>query len=190
MLTNIPDWRLQTHFAYGTASAVSVARVTGRKHFPSDVVVGGVLGWLIGRQVYNRHHDSALDDGDYGTFIPEGRHFEGPQTGATYVSIDSWVYPDLDRFEALGYIDTAIVGLRPWTRTECARLVEEAGQAIELHDSSQWAPIYERLAARFAPEIKRTDTASNLAGRRLYAYRRSIGQSSNGRLSLCQDCYR
>ncbi len=148
-----PGWLSQT-LAYGTASAVSIARVTGRKHFPSDVAVGGVLGWLIGRQVYNRHHDAALDDGDYGNFKSEGHHFEGPQTGATYVSIDSWVYPDLDRFEALGYIDTAVVGLRPWTRTECARLVEEAGQAIALHDSSQWAPIYARLAAEFAPEIK------------------------------------
>ena len=44
----------------GTASAVSISRITARKHFPSDVVVGGVLGWLVGREVYNRHHDHDL----------------------------------------------------------------------------------------------------------------------------------
>lgn len=149
-----PGWLSQT-LAYTTASAVSIARVTGRKHFPSDVIIGAGLGWLIGRQVYTRHHDSDLDDGEYGSFIPEGRHFEGLQTGATYVPIDSWVYPEIDRLAALGYVDTAEEGMRPWTRSECARLVEEAGQGIDLHDSSQWATTYARLAAEFAPELER-----------------------------------
>jgi membrane-associated phospholipid phosphatase len=152
-----PGWLSQT-LAYGTASAVSVARVTGRKHFPSDVVVGGGLGWLIGREVYNRHHDSSLDDGEYGSFIPEGRRFEGPPTGTTYVEMDNWVYPELDRLASLGYIDTAETGMRPWTRTECARLVEEAGQRIELHDSSPWAQTYKRLAAEFSPELQGKQT--------------------------------
>jgi hypothetical protein len=40
--------------AYGAASAISVARVTGKDHFPSDVVVGGVLGYLIGSHVGRR----------------------------------------------------------------------------------------------------------------------------------------
>ncbi|HEY1937170.1 MAG TPA: capsule assembly Wzi family protein [Candidatus Angelobacter sp.] len=152
-----PGW-LSGTLAYGAASAVSLARVTGRKHFPSDVVVGGVLGWLIGRQVYERHHDSDLDDGEFGSFIPEGRRFEGPQTGTTYVPIDSWVYPELDRLAALGYVSTAEAGIRPWTRSECARLVAEAGQAIDLHDSSQWATIYARLAEEFAPELQGKQT--------------------------------
>jgi len=37
--------------AYGLAGLVSVARVTRRRHFPSDVFVGAVLGYLIGRHV-------------------------------------------------------------------------------------------------------------------------------------------
>ncbi|MGZ4858795.1 MAG: capsule assembly Wzi family protein [Candidatus Angelobacter sp.] len=68
--------------------------------------------------------------------------------------MDSWIYPEIDRLAALGYINTAEEGLSPWTRSECARLVEEAGQAIDLHDSSQWADIYKRLAAEFAPELE------------------------------------
>ncbi len=47
--------------AYGLASTVSVARVGARKHFPSDVLVGGALGWFIGDFVYGRRHNRELD---------------------------------------------------------------------------------------------------------------------------------
>jgi membrane-associated phospholipid phosphatase len=40
---------------YGTATTVSVARVTGLKHFSSDVEVGGVFGYLIGQHMFNAH---------------------------------------------------------------------------------------------------------------------------------------
>ena len=40
---------------YGLASAISLARVTGKNHYPSDVVVGGVLGYLIGSHVSRRY---------------------------------------------------------------------------------------------------------------------------------------
>ncbi|HWP84041.1 MAG TPA: hypothetical protein VNN17_02535, partial [Terriglobia bacterium] len=53
-----------------------------------------------------------------------------PAVGSTYVPLDSWVYPAMDRLAGLGYLNSAILGLRPWTRSECARLVEEAGEAI------------------------------------------------------------
>jgi hypothetical protein len=42
--------------AYSAAAGVSVARVAGRDHFPSDVVVGSALGWAVGRCVSHRHH--------------------------------------------------------------------------------------------------------------------------------------
>lgn len=41
--------------AYGLATGVSVARVLARQHFPSDVLVGSALGWMIGRYVVHRH---------------------------------------------------------------------------------------------------------------------------------------
>jgi hypothetical protein len=39
--------------AYGTAAAVSATRFTGKEHFPSDVVVGGALGYLIGTHIFH-----------------------------------------------------------------------------------------------------------------------------------------
>ena len=47
--------------AYGTATAVSVTRVTGLKHFSADVEVGGVFGYLIGRQVFHSHCSLGLN---------------------------------------------------------------------------------------------------------------------------------
>jgi len=41
--------------AYGTAAAVSVTRFTSLQHFPSDVVVGSTLGYLIGRRIFHAH---------------------------------------------------------------------------------------------------------------------------------------
>jgi membrane-associated phospholipid phosphatase len=46
---------------YGLATAVSISRYTGRNHFLSDVLVGSALGYGIGRYVYHKHHDVALD---------------------------------------------------------------------------------------------------------------------------------
>jgi membrane-associated phospholipid phosphatase len=43
--------------AYGFATTISVVRITGRDHFPSDVLVGGGIGFLTGGYVY-RHHSS------------------------------------------------------------------------------------------------------------------------------------
>jgi len=45
---------------YGTATTVSVTRVTGLKHFSSDVAVGGAFGFLIGQQVFNAHSVRSL----------------------------------------------------------------------------------------------------------------------------------
>ena len=53
---------------YAFATAISVSRVTSRKHFPSDALVGSVLGYLIGGYVV-RHH--AAQDFESGlSFIP------------------------------------------------------------------------------------------------------------------------
>lgn len=41
---------------YGLAAGTSVTRVLARQHFPSDVLVGSAVGWMIGHYVYKKHH--------------------------------------------------------------------------------------------------------------------------------------
>ena len=43
---------------YGLATGVAIARVTGENHFPSDALVGSVIGYSVGGYVY--HHHSAF----------------------------------------------------------------------------------------------------------------------------------
>jgi hypothetical protein len=40
---------------YSIASGVSLTRVLGQEHFPSDVLVGATVGWLIGHYVFDKH---------------------------------------------------------------------------------------------------------------------------------------
>jgi membrane-associated phospholipid phosphatase len=52
--------------AFATATAVSVARFTGQKHYLSDVIAGSAIGYGIGKYVYHAHHRDALDTADHG----------------------------------------------------------------------------------------------------------------------------
>jgi membrane-associated phospholipid phosphatase len=47
--------------AYGLATGLSLTRILGRQHFPSDVLVGSAVGWLVGRYVYHKHHRELED---------------------------------------------------------------------------------------------------------------------------------
>lgn len=55
MADQYPDKRWVSITGYGVASAVSLARVGGLNHYPSDVLVGASLGWMVGHYV-SRHH--------------------------------------------------------------------------------------------------------------------------------------
>lgn len=93
------------------------------------------------------------------------QRYEG-NMGSTYVPIESWVYPALDRLIAAGYVQTAFEGLRPWTRMDCARLLEEADE-LTAHDSaaSTVGPILKVLHREFAAELERRDGANNREAR-------------------------
>jgi hypothetical protein len=49
-----PDKKWISITGYSVAAAVSISRVGGLNHFPSDVLIGSSLGWLIGH--YVSHH--------------------------------------------------------------------------------------------------------------------------------------
>ena len=143
-------------FAYGLAAGVSVARVTGKQHFPSDVLAGSTLGWMIGRQVYARHHDPELGGAGYGTFHSSRDVSEQPTSGSIaspYVPLDSWIYPAFDRLIALGVAPSGMEGMKPWTRRECARLLEEATEYMDDSTPAEVTRLYAVLAREFKTEL-------------------------------------
>lgn len=168
--------------AYGLATTVSATRVTGQQHFASDVVIGSALGWYFGRQVYRTHHDTSLGGEAWGDILPEksAEKTRNPQNmGSPYVPLDSWIYPALERLAALGYIKTAYLGSRPWTRLECARMLDEAQQNISDEDdqSSEAARVYRELAKEFSTENRRLDGAANVGATLDSVYARSTNIS-------------
>jgi membrane-associated phospholipid phosphatase len=157
---------LTKFFAYGLASAVTLTRVTSQQHFASDALVGSALGWYFGRQIYRARHDPSVGGGAWGDL--REKVLEGPRKpenmGSPYVPIDSWIYSAFDRLAALGYVRSNYAGIRPWTRMECARLLEEGGDRLQsVADAGNEAPrIYEALTHEFFDESRRLDGAANL----------------------------
>lgn len=141
-----PGW-LTKVAVYGLASAVSLSRVAGQQHFPSDVLIGSSLGWLMGHYLARAAEprsqrlflDPPSDAGRRGASDPEASY------GFVYVPMDSWVYPALDRLAGLGLIPSQIAGLRPWTRAECRRQLAEAEEGL-LDKDRDW-----RAAAEAKP---------------------------------------
>ncbi|ADV81325.1 capsule assembly Wzi family protein [Terriglobus saanensis] len=46
--------------------------------------------------------------------------------GSTNVPMDSWIYPALERLSSMGLVPFQSVAIRPWTRQECRRQVQQA----------------------------------------------------------------
>ena len=166
--------------AYGLASLVSVSRVRAHQHFPSDVVVGSVIGNLVAQNIYSRHHDPDLGGGEWRSisqlFRGDG-NLSPANLGSPYVPLDSWTYPVFDRLVARGFINSAMLGQRPWTRLECAHLVAEA--ADELSGSESDSPRLEislhELQTEFAAELKAFEGAPNEQLRIESVYTRMTG---------------
>jgi membrane-associated phospholipid phosphatase len=169
-------------FAYGLAGAVSYSRVRGRQHFPSDVFVGGMIGNLVAQQIYTRHHDTELGGAAWRSISSIVRDGGGPspsRSGSPYVPLDSWVYPMLERLAALGVIRNEFLGMRPWTRLECARLVQEAedGLSEKSLDAAVGSSSMKMLESEFAREKEVLGGGSNRAMKLESVYTRSTNIS-------------
>jgi hypothetical protein len=97
---------------------------------------------------------------------PPDKVMDAGNMASTYVPIENWVYAAIDRLAAAGYVQTAIVGLRPWTRLEFARLIIEAK---EQRDDAGYGEkvdpqidlLIHDLSVEFAPELRRQDGERN-----------------------------
>jgi len=80
--------------------------------------------------------------------------------GSTYVPMDSWIYPALDRLHSLGYLDSAFMGLRPWTRLSIAHMLELSSDRIDTDEGNDEAKsIYLAVLDEVQPDI---DNAAEL----------------------------
>ena len=167
--------------AYGVASAVSFSRVRSGQHFPSDVLVGSTLGYLIAQDVFRRRHDPEIGGSAWQSpreFVTEPGMRTPSFMGSPYVPLDSWVYAALERLAAMGYVKTDSLGMRPWTRLECARLVNEASElAADVGGPAQVQDLFHALSQEFAADSELIGGEQNVHAQIESIYQRSLSIS-------------
>jgi membrane-associated phospholipid phosphatase len=168
-------------FAYGAASAVTLSRVKAHQHFPSDVLVGSVLGYLIAQNVYRHRHNPETGGAAWESpheFVTEDKVRTPSFMGSPYVPLDSWIYPALERMAALGYVKTASLGIRPWTRLECVRLLSEAAELQpETEAPSEVEQLFTALSQEFAHDSDLASGERNRDAQVESVYVRTLGIS-------------
>jgi hypothetical protein len=113
------------------------------------------------------------------TLSPANDHI----SGSVYISMDSWIYPAMERLYSLGYIDTAFLGLRPWTRLSCLHMLEESqakifDESVDSPGNSEARQIFNDLGRELSDDRDALDPdRSNLHAEvdRLYARAMYIG---------------
>lgn len=165
--------------AYGAASAISLSRVKAREHFPSDVLVGSVLGYLISQNVYQHRHNAEIGGAAWESpheFASDDDLRTPAFMGSPYVPLDSWVYPAMERLAALGYVKSVSLGIRPWTRLECARLLGEAGELTPERDApAEVQQLYSALSQEFAHDSELMGGETNRSAQIESVYVRAVG---------------
>jgi capsule assembly protein Wzi len=89
------------------------------------------------------------------TYTPAAPVTSISTSGSTYIPMDSWVYPALSRLQGLGYLDTAFLGLRPWTRLSILHMLQRTADKIDSDSNNEEArAIYSSVLHEVAPGLE------------------------------------
>ena len=77
--------------------------------------------------------------------------------GSTYIPLDSWMYPALMRLYSMGYLTTAFVDMRPWTRLAVLRMLFAEQERIHSETNNEQAlEIYNAVLGELEGDIHTT----------------------------------
>ena len=94
--------------------------------------------------------------------------------GSPYIPLDSWIYPAAIRLYYLGYLPTAYIGMRPWTRASLAHMLTLSKDSLESTDTpGEAVEINARLRRELAPELA-NDSSTSLRTESIYTRLREI----------------
>ncbi len=74
------------------------------------------------------------------------------ELGSSYIPVDSPIYPMAMRLYSLGYLDTAFIGMKPWTRRSLLHMLNEASADIEDYGSDEAIDTLSKLRAYLLAE--------------------------------------
>src|ERR1700733_6136419 len=70
-----------------------------------------------------------------------------------YIPVDNWVYPAVWRLYGLGFVDSAFLGMRPWTRASLGHMLEIAETRLEDADPGPATDEAKRIDAVLSKEV-------------------------------------
>jgi len=111
-------------------------------------------------------------------FAQEAEDIDMGAKGSTYVPVDNWIYPALDRLYVLGYVDSAYFGLRPWTRMSIAHMLELCADRIVTDSNNDEArELYFAVLREVRPDFDRSPTLRHPHGELESTYTRLRGMN-------------
>ena len=90
----------------------------------------------------------------------------------SYVPLDSWVYGAIDRLHALGFLDTAYLGMKPYTRLSISHMLQASEEGVAASGSSEAKGLQQALEATFPQSWPEDDLPSRAALRTETVYAR------------------
>ncbi len=85
-------------------------------------------------------------------YAPNGFAPREDNLGSAYIPVDSIVYPMALRLYSMGYLDTAFINMRPWTRRSLLHMLEESSPAIVASGNDQAIDLLAKLDEYIASE--------------------------------------
>ena len=78
-------------------------------------------------------------------YAPEGLGERHDVLGSVYIPVDSIVYPMALRLYSMGFLDTAFINMRPWTRRSLMHMLEQTSPAVIASGNDQAIDILAKL---------------------------------------------
>jgi hypothetical protein len=97
--------------------------------------------------------------------------------GSTYIPVDSPIYPMALRLYSMGYLDSAFIGMRPWTRRSLLHMLQKSSQEIMDDGNDQAIAILARLNEYLVDEVPGRDFSRGRVYGLETAYTRFLGIS-------------
>ncbi len=85
-------------------------------------------------------------------YAPEAPKVRSDTLGSVYIPVDSMVYPMALRLYSMGYLDTAFINMRPWTRRSLLHMLQQSSPAIIAGGDDQAIGILAKLDEYIASE--------------------------------------
>jgi hypothetical protein len=111
----------------------------------------------------------------YPSYQPVDEAPKSDSLGSTYIPMDSWVYPAMLRLYSMGYLDTAFIGMRPWTRRSAVHILQRSQQDVINGDNEEAQEILAKLLDEFAEQAPMANTTRGIVYGLHSAYTRFMG---------------